>query len=61
MKKLTPQIILPTNHYDLLRERLANLRQFLTEELASRNYSDLYASDLKSEIKILERQLKGRL
>lgn len=45
----------------LLRERLANLRQFLTEELASRNYSDLYASDLKSEIKILERQLKGRL
>lgn len=56
MKK--PQIILPTNHYDLLRERLVNLRQFLTEEILSPSYSMLYVDDLKWSIKGVEKELK---
>lgn len=56
MKK--PQIILPTNHYDLLRERLVNLRQFLTEEVLSPNHSMTYQCDLEGSIKGVEKELK---
>lgn len=57
-RKSAPQIILPINHYDFLRERLVKLNSFLTEEVLSPSYSMLYVDDLKWSIKGVKKELE---